>query len=92
MGKLMTKMKYEILKEVRKENQQIRKEMKIENEKLKADYNTKISSQSGKQESVEFDNANLLEKNAVLSNRIREIEGKQNKRRISYDNNHLGFS
>jgi len=66
--------------------------MKIEDEKLKADYDTRISSLSGKLESVEFDNANLLEKNAVLSNRIREIEGKQNKRRISYDNSHLGFS
>jgi len=40
----------------------IRKEVKIENEKLKADYNTRISRLSGKLESVEFDNANLLEK------------------------------
>ena len=34
--------------------------MKIENEKLKADYETKTSSLSGKLESVEIDNANLL--------------------------------
>lgn len=40
----------------------IRKEMKIENEKLKADYDTKTSSLSGKLESVEIDNANLLKK------------------------------
>lgn len=50
--------------------------MKIENEKLKADYNTRISRLSGKLESVEFDNANLLEKNAVLCTRIKEMEGK----------------
>jgi hypothetical protein len=36
--------------------------MKIENEKLKADYNTRMSSLSGKLESVKFDNANLFEK------------------------------
>jgi hypothetical protein len=35
------------------------KEMKIENEKLKADYDTRIFSLSGKLESIEFDNANL---------------------------------
>jgi predicted nuclease with TOPRIM domain len=80
MGKLMTEMKYEIkdeiVKEVRKDNEKIRKEMKIENEKLKADYDTKLSSLSGKLESVEIDNANLLKKNAVLCTRIKEMEGK----------------
>ena len=50
--------------------------MKIENEKLKADYNTRISSLSGKLESVKFDNANLFEKNAVLCTHIKEMEGK----------------
>ena len=54
----------------------IRKEVKIENEKLKADYNTRISSLSGKLESVKFDNANLLEKNALLCTLINEMEGK----------------
>jgi uncharacterized protein YdcH (DUF465 family) len=49
--------------------------MKIENEKLKADYNTRISSLSGKLESVEFDNANLFEKNAALCTGIKEMEG-----------------
>lgn len=58
----------------------ITKEMTIENEKLKADYNTRISSRSGKQESVEF--ANFRETNVFLSTRIREIGGKQNKCRI----------
>ena len=76
----MTEMKYEIkdeiVKEVRKEYEKIRKEMKIENEKLKADYDTKLSSLSGKLESVEIDNANLLKKNAVLCTRIKEMEGK----------------
>ena len=80
MGKLMTEMKYEIkdeiVKEARKDNEKIRKEMKIENEKLKANYDTRISSLSGKLESVEFDNANLLQKNAVLWTRIKEMEGK----------------
>jgi len=50
--------------------------MKIENEKSKADYNSRISSLSGKLESIEFDNTNLLEKNAVLCTRIKEMEGK----------------
>ena len=62
----MTEMKYEIkdeiVKEVRKDNEKIRKEMKIENEKLKADYDPRMSSLSGKLESVKFDNANLLKK------------------------------
>jgi len=53
--------------------------MKIEDEKLKADYDTRISSLSGKLESVEFDNANLLEKNAVLCTRIKRWKEKSNR-------------
>jgi hypothetical protein len=44
-------MKYEIKDKIIKE---LRNEMKIENDKLKADYNTRISSLSGKLESVVF--------------------------------------
>ena len=50
--------------------------MKIVNEKLKVDYDTRMSGLSGKLESVKFDNANLLKKNAVLCTHIKEMEGK----------------
>jgi hypothetical protein len=43
-------MKYEIKDKIIKE---LRNEMKIENDKLKADYNTRISSLCGKLESVD---------------------------------------
>ena len=80
MGKLMTEMQYEIkdeiVKEIRKKNERIIKEMKIENEKLKADNNTRMSSLSGKLESVKFDYANLFEKKCVLCTHIKEMEGK----------------
>lgn len=50
--------------------------MKIENEKLKADYNTRISRLSGKLESVEFDNANLLEKMPCCALALKRWKGK----------------
>ena len=77
MGKLLIKMKHEIkeevLKEVRNENDRMKAEFTKQTDKMKTEYNTRISCLSNKVEAIEFDNANLLEKNANLCTELRKM-------------------
>lgn len=53
--------------------------MKSGNEKVKADYNTRIYTRSGKQEYVEFDNVNWLEKMQFYPPALERLKETQDK-------------
>ncbi|CAG2220327.1 unnamed protein product [Mytilus edulis] len=67
MGKLLNKWKTEIKKE-------ILEEVTKERVKMKESYDKKFEMVGRKMDSIEFDNANLLEKNAALHTELRKMK------------------